>query len=255
MDELKINWFPGHMKRAMDQIRDHLRVCDAIIYVLDARAPLSTLNPSFAEFVGRKPTLFVLNKIDLAPAGTLAFFKSKQKGEVVTLDSRVSGLGKKIVEGLRRLLKDRLDIAKAKGINRPIRAIVIGVTNSGKSTMINNLAGKGKTKTGDRPGVTRTRQWVATKEPLLWVLDTPGTLWPKLDDQRVARNLCYIGSIKDDVVDVVALSESLVDELGLTVKHRGQTEEQGAVAILKDFRAGKFGKFNLDAQKVVDGSG
>ncbi|MCL2587536.1 MAG: ribosome biogenesis GTPase YlqF [Firmicutes bacterium] len=243
---LVINWFPGHMKRALDQIRDHIKLCDAIIYVLDARAPLSCLNPSFDELVGRKPTLFVLNKIDLAPHGTLDFFKKRQKGTVITLDSRVSGTSKKIVSGLRMLLKERLDAAKAKGIQRPIRAIVIGVTNCGKSTMINNLAGKGKTKTADRPGVTRHAQWIATNEPLLWVLDTPGTLWPRLDDQKVARNLALIGSIKDDVVDIVDLANTLVSDFGLEVKRRGQNEEQEAKAILKDFRSGKLGKFNLD---------
>ena len=242
---LVINWFPGHMKRAMDQIREHLGVCDAIIYVLDARAPLSCLNPAFTEFVGRKPVLFALNKIDLAPAGTLDFFKKHHKN-VVALDSTQSGTGKKIIDGLRVLLKDKIDRSAAKGVARPIRAIVIGVPNSGKSTLINNLAQKAKTQTGNKPGVTKQRQWVATREPLLWLLDMPGTLWPRLDDQRVARNLAYIGSIKDDVLDVVALADALVAQLKLTVKPRGQTEEQQAVAVLKDFRSGKFGKFNLD---------
>ena len=249
------------MKRAMDQITEHIRLCDAIIYVLDARAPLSCLNPGFNELLMRKPVLFVLNKIDLAPDGTLDLFRKHQKGTVITLNSRVSGTSKKIVSGLNKLLHERLAAAKAKGITRPIRAIVIGVTNSGKSTLINNLAKKGKTKTGDRPGVTRTKQWVATNESLLWVLDTPGTLWPKLDNQRVAQNLCFIGSIKGDVVDIVELAkilmsrvgdEAIIKRFGTTcfdeIKHRRgkQDDEQTARAILGDFREGRLGRICLD---------
>ena len=293
--ELVINWFPGHMKRAMDQIREYLPLCDAIVYVLDGRAPLSCLNPEFDELVQRKPTLFVLNKIDLTPNGTIDFFKKseafheikRKKGgavAVISLDSRVSGSGKKLIDGLRTLLRERLENARAKGVIRPIRAIVIGVTNSGKSTLINNLAKKAKTITGDRPGVTRTKQWISIGEAgivekgsrqgapsnTFWILDTPGTLWPRLEDQNIAKNLAYLGSIKDDILDIVAVARSLLLRLeqlqkgsvlarfgtlefddiarkrGLVLKAGQIDEERTAKAILGDFREGRIGRFNLD---------
>lgn len=257
-----IQWFPGHMKSALDMIRAELKLCDLIIYVLDARCPRSCLNPKFEEFTSRKPVLFVLNKADLAKRG------AKFNGAVY-LDSTQSGAGKKVQTAVERLLAERIKAAADKGIKRTVRAVVIGVTNCGKSTLINNLAGKGKALTGDKPGVTKCKQWVAATD-FLWVLDTPGTLWPAFESDQIAKNLAYVGSIKDDILDIVALSKSLLadlvkldkeclfrrfgaEEFDAICKKRGYIlkggvldEERAAKAILTEFRAGKLGKFNLD---------
>jgi len=251
----KINWYPGHMNSSLKGMSTQLKSCDMLIYVLDARCPNSCLNPKFAELTNRKPVLFVLNKSDLAPA-------PKSKG--VPLDSTKTNSSKKIVQAIHRLLPNKARI----------HAMVIGVPNCGKSTLINNLAGGGKTKTENKPGVTRVPRWVAASDKNsafpksgdegracgLYLLDTPGVLWPNLDDPRVAQNLAYIGSIKDDILDINELARELLKDIKYTdtfeefCKKRGfilsggrLDEERGAKAVLHDFRAGKFGKFNLDA--------
>jgi len=192
------------MKSALEMIKTELKICDIIIYMLDARCPKSCLNPKYEEFIDRKPVLFVLNKADLAP--------SQKMADSVSLNSTQSGAGKKVVEAIGHILCDKIKAACEKGIKKTVRAIVIGVTNCGKSTLINNLAAKGKTMTGDRPGVTRSKQWVPAGEHL-WLLDTPGTLWPKFDNPQVAKNLAYVGSIKDDILDIAAVAKDLLADL------------------------------------------
>ena len=260
----QIQWFPGHMKSALDMIRNELGLCDVIIYVLDARCPKSCINPKFEEFTSRKPVLFVLNKTDLAGrSGT------QPPQPAVYLNSTQSGAGQKVVSSINKLLADKIKVAADKGIKKTIRAVVIGVTNCGKSTLINNLAGKGKALTGDKPGVTKSKQWVTVGD-LLWVLDTPGTLWPSFGNPQIAKNLAYVGSIKDDILDIIALSKDLIIDLtkldpkcfmqrfgagdfegickkrGYILKGGVLDEERAAKAILTEFRAGKLGKFNLD---------
>jgi len=254
-----IQWFPGHMKSALEMIKAELKLCDIIIYMLDARCPKSCLNPKYEEFLSRKPVLFIANKADLAP----------HHKEYLSLNSTLSGAGKKVTEAIGHILCDKITAACNKGIRFTARAIVIGVTNCGKSTFINNLAAKGKTKTGDRPGVTRSKQWVAVND-YLWLLDTPGTLWPKFDNPQVAKNLAYVGSIKDDIIDITAVAKDLIDDLkkldpnciktrfgadtfedicrkrGYILKGGALDEERAAKAILVEFRAGKLGRFNLD---------
>jgi len=249
------------MKSAIDMIRNELKQCDIIIYVLDARCPKSCLNPKFEEFTARKPALFVLNKSDLA--------KPSDFRGAVRLNSTQSGTGQKIFNAVNRVLEEKIKAAGERGINRIIRAVVIGVTNCGKSTLINNLAGKGKTMTGDKPGVTKTKQWVNTGGNL-WIMDTPGTLWPSFDNPQVAKNLAYVGSIKDDILDIIDLTKSLIEDINkldskaLINRYKANTleeiakkrgyilkggiidEERTAKAILTEFRAGKLGKFNLD---------
>jgi len=256
-----IQWFPGHMKSALEMIKTELKLCDIIIYMLDARCPKSCLNPKYEEFTSRKPVLFVLNKADLAP--------SQKMTNSILMTSTLSGAGKKVTEAIGHILCDKIKAACEKGIKKTVRAIVIGVTNCGKSTFINNLAAKGKAMTGDRPGVTRSKQWVPAGE-YLWLLDTPGTLWPKFDNAQVAKNLAYVGSIKDDILDIVALAKDLIEDLkrldpnciknrfnadtfedicrkrGYILKGGVLDEERAAKAILVEFRAGKLGKFNLD---------
>lgn len=255
------------MKSALEMIKNELKLCDIIIYMLDSRCPKSCLNPKYDEFLNRKPVLFVLNKSDLAPRDVS--LRGAAGNSAIQLNSVQSGTGKKVTEAINVILKDKLSSAADKGIKRTIRAIVIGVTNCGKSTFINNLAARGKTLTGDRPGVTRTKQWVPVTEHL-WLLDTPGTLWPKFENPQVAKNLAYVGSIKDDILDIIAVAKSLIADLqkldpnciktrysadnfedicrkrGYILRGGTLDEERAAKAILTEFRAGKLGRFNLD---------
>ena len=271
--KVNINWFPGHMAQTLKMIDSELKNCDAIVYVVDARCPRSCINPQFDDFVGRKPVLFVLNKIDLAPNGIKEqFIKSlqiKTPYDVITRNSVKSGGTQSVINALQKLLAERIKAKLAHGITKTLRVAVIGVTNCGKSTFINNMTNKGKTQTGNRPGVTRTKQWVSITDNL-WLLDTPGTLWPSFTNQQVARNLAYVGSIKDDVLDTVALSQSLLADLtklqpnavlsrfGVNTfeeiaKKRGCLLRGGVLDVLRaakiiltEFREGKIGKFNLD---------
>jgi ribosome biogenesis GTPase A len=261
------------MAQTLKMISSELKLCDAIIYVLDARCPVSCLNPKFDEFVGRKPVLFVLNKIDLASSGVKEYFVKnlsvKSPYEIITRNSVKSGGIQSVTGALKKLLADRIATARSHGINKILRAAVIGVTNCGKSTFINNMNNKGKTKTGDRPGVTRTKQWVNVVDNL-WLLDTPGTLWPSFENKQTAKNLAYVGSIKDDILNIVELAEDLLTDLrklqpqavearfgavgfagiaekrGLIVRGGGIDGQRTARTILTEFRGGKIGKFNLD---------
>ena len=272
-NKININWFPGHMAQTLKMIDAELKICDAIIYVVDARCPQSCINPQFDDFIGRKPVLFILNKIDLAPNGVKEQFvqalQLKTPHAVITRNSVKSGGTEAVVKALQKLLTERIQTKLSHGIIKTLRVAVIGVTNCGKSTFINNMTNKGKTQTGNRPGVTRTKQWVPITDNL-WLLDTPGTLWPAFSNQQVARNLAYVGSIKDDILDTIALSQALLEDLsklqpeavrarfGVTTfdeiaKKRGCLLRGGvldtrraAKMILSEFREGKIGKFNLD---------
>jgi len=272
-NKMNINWFPGHMAQTLKMIDSELKICDAIVYVVDARCPQSCINPQFDDFIGRKPVLFVLNKIDLAPSGVKERFMQtlqlKTPHAVITRNSVKSGGTGNVIKALQDLLAERIQTKLSHGIIKTLRVAVIGVTNCGKSTFINNMTNKGKTQTGNRPGVTRTKQWVPITDNL-WLLDTPGTLWPAFTNQQVARNLAYVGSIKDDILDTVALSQVLLEDLtklqpdavsarfGVTTfdeiaKRRGCILRGGVIdtrraakMILAEFRDGKIGKFNLD---------
>jgi len=212
-----IHWFPGHMTKSLREIESSLSICDVILYVLDSRAPFSCRNPVFDEMVKDKPKVYVLNKADLVPSVEIAEWKKifSNEGEnvsAVSLDGTSSGSSKQILPIVERLAKAKIERFKSKGINASLRGMVIGVPNSGKSTLINNFARKQKTMTGNKPGVTRGQQWVRVNE-YFELLDTPGTLYPKLSCQRTAKNLAFIGSVKDEVVDKEMLSAALIEEL------------------------------------------
>jgi len=275
-----IQWFPGHMTKALRMMEEEISVVDLVIYVLDSRAPFSCVNPSFTEIIGSKPIIFILNKYDLAnEEETLkwAKFFSKDNTKSILLDSTLSGSGKKVIEAIKVLLKPKLERNLKKGITLPLRAMVIGVPNSGKSTLINNLCGKGKTVTGNRPGVTRGKQWVKLDNNIE-LLDTPGTLWPSFEDEKVAKHLAYIGSIRDQVlniedlaldfiVDIIKIDKKAIEERygflvndktpievyeeickvrGLLIKGGEYDYTRGASVILDDFRKGRLGKITLD---------
>lgn len=210
-----INWFPGHMTKSLRMMKAEMDKVDIVIYLLDSRAVKSSLNPEFVSFIKSKPVLFVLNKFDLCDGQkTLASakFLEKENAIVIKLDASKSGAGKIIEPILMKLAHDKVEKYKKKGINILPRAMVIGVPNCGKSTLINNLCKESKTQTGNRPGVTRGKQIVTLKSGIQ-LYDTPGTLWPKFEKQEIGLNLALVGSIKNEVVDVNHLAKYLVDIL------------------------------------------
>ncbi|MCI7003682.1 MAG: ribosome biogenesis GTPase YlqF [Clostridia bacterium] len=276
----KINWFPGHMTKALREMEEEAKNVDMIIYVLDARAPKSCVNPEFIKIIGNKPILYVLNKADMVEEQDLKpflpYFK-KPNTEAVLLDSTKSGAIKQIEPIMVNLCQEKLNKYKQKGFKINLRAMVLGVPNSGKSTLINNLCGSKKTITGNKAGVTRGKQWLALKNGFE-VLDTPGTLYPNITNQQIALNLAFIGSIKNEVVDINELAIDflnfckkhyfnnlqekynlqdktmsaleMLDEIA-TYKHyllKGAEPDydRTCIAIIDDFRKGKLGKIILD---------
>lgn len=211
----KINWFPGHMKKALEEMQAEVKNVDAVIYVLDARAPKACLNPSFVRIIGTKPILFVLNKCDLADEKKVKEFSQTLRSENIKclmLNSTASGALNKVTNALNELCNSQIERFKNKGVNYFVRAMVLGVPNSGKSTLVNNLCGLARAVTGNRPGVTKGKQWVKLSNNIE-ILDTPGTLWPNLEVEETALQLAYIGSIKDDVLQIEELVLNLISDL------------------------------------------
>lgn len=210
-----INWFPGHMTKALKMMEEEVKKVDAIIYVLDSRAPFSCVNPKFTKLIGEKPIVYVFNKFDLADSkvidGWFPYFKG-QNTKCVKINSTESNSGKKIISALTVLLEQKIKRNQKKGIKLILRAIVIGVPNCGKSTLINNLCGKYKAQTGNIPGVTKSKQWVKLGGNFE-VLDTPGTLWPAFTNNIIAKNLAYIGSIKEEVLDIFELALEFISDI------------------------------------------
>ena len=268
------------MTKALRMMEENIKIVDAVGYVLDARAPLACFNPSFEKIIGNKPCVFILNKCDLADPKKVAewcdYFKNSGKA-YVKVTATASAEASKIVSAFdvaTRHLKDKM---KQKGVFKPVRCLVLGVPNCGKSTIINCLAGRKTTVTGDKPGVTKGKQWVRLTNGLE-LLDTPGTLWPKFDVEQLAYELCFIGSIKDDVVDLIDVSQKLIETLAklypqaITDRYGVDTSDKPATtvfdeiaakrgfwlrggeidyercakAIVDDFRKGKLGKITLD---------
>ena len=201
--EQPINWYPGHMAKTRRLLQDQLKRVDLVIEVCDARLPFSSRNPELLRMTAGKRRILLLNKADLAdPEATrrwVRFFQAR--GETAYPVHAISLKSKELLGTIDRSVRDVVETAEEKGIRKTIRVMVIGVPNVGKSTLINRLRGTSIAKTGDRPGVTKSNQWIHVA-PYLDLMDTPGMLWPRLDDQLAARRLCYIGSVKDDVVDI-----------------------------------------------------
>lgn len=211
----KINWFPGHMKKALEEMQAEVKNVDAVIYVLDARAPKACLNPSFVRIIGTKPIIFVLNKCDLADEEKVKDFSQTLRSEntkCLMLNSTASGALNKVTNALNELCNNQIERFKNKGVNYFVRAMVLGVPNSGKSTLVNNLCGSARAVTGNKPGVTKGKQWVKLSNNIE-ILDTPGTLWPNLEVEETALQLAYIGSIKDDVLQIEELVLRLISDL------------------------------------------
>ena len=213
--EQQIQWFPGHMSKTRRLIQKNIKLIDVVVEILDARIPLSGRNSNFDDILRGKPRLIVLNKYDLADKKVTDMWISEyaKKGIKVIPISCSTGYGiNKIPAAAKELLKERLERDKNKGMTRSVKIMMVGIPNVGKSTLINRLVGKAKTETGDRPGVTKTQQWVRIREDIE-LLDTPGLLPPKFEDQNLAKNRAYTGAIKDEIINTELLSYSLLEYL------------------------------------------
>lgn len=231
-----VHWFPGHMAKATRMIKEYVKKVDVVIELLDARIPRSSANPVISEVVGQKPHIVVLNKADLAnPQATkewVAYFE-KQGLTVLAIDSKTGKGNKQLVKAVERLAQPIIDKWKNKGIrSRSVRTIILGIPNVGKSTLINKLAGAAATRTADKPGHTRGQQWVKIGKDLE-LLDTPGVLWPKLEDQRAAARLAMTGAIYDDVYDLESVMKQLLNQVNeanpdlLAERYKLKPEELG----------------------------
>ena len=283
-DQMNIQWYPGHMTKTRRQIEADLKQVDAVCEIVDARIPLSSRNPDIDAICGGKPGVIVLNRIDLAdPAATrqwAAWFQIKGMTVVCTDCKSRRGISE-FTPAVRAACKEKLERDAARGMNRPVRLMVVGIPNVGKSTLINQVSGRKGAKAENRPGVTRGKQWV-TVDAGLQLLDTPGILWPKFDDPAVGLMLAYTGAVKENVVDleelacrlmqllwqrypqviqerygIEALPEStgfpgydLLTEAGRKrgfLLSRGEINtERMARVLLDEFRSGKLGRFTLE---------
>ena len=211
---MHLQWFPGHMTKAIRMMEEEVKLVDGIIFVLDSRAPFACLNKRLSSVFGNKPVLYVFNKSDLVDFSELKkvmkVFESQNKKVIATTGTSEKS-AKALYEGVFAMLKPILDKYKNKGIKKPLRVMVAGIPNTGKSTIINALTGGKKAKTGDKAGVTKDKQWVKIKD--LELLDTPGTTPPSFDSQVNAEFLAFIGSINDDILDFNELSLDLIKYL------------------------------------------
>ncbi|MDL2288675.1 ribosome biogenesis GTPase YlqF [Oscillospiraceae bacterium OttesenSCG-928-F05] len=230
---MRIQWYPGHMTKTRRMIQDQLKLVDIVCELLDARIPLSSRNPDIDELAGDKPRLIILNRVDQADEGETRRWVDYFKGggfPVLETDCR-SGKGvKSFAPEVRRIMRPRLEQDREKGRNRPIRALIVGVPNVGKSSLINRLTGQKSAKTENRPGVTRGKQWF-TVERGLELLDTPGILWPKFDDAATGMALAYTGAIRDAIID----TETLAAHLMLLLADRYPAALTGRYKIGPDF--------------------
>lgn len=216
MPSENIQWFPGHMAKTRRMITENLKNVDIVIEILDARIPLSSRNPEITRLTESKPSLVILNKASLADPAQSKLWQERYASDTSAciLADCISGEGlNKILPTVKELLKDKLDRYESRGMNgRRLFAMVLGIPNVGKSTLINKLSGSKKAKTENRPGVTRNKQWVSTNIGID-LLDMPGILWPKFEERRVGENLALTGAIKDDVIDTEALAVILCERM------------------------------------------
>lgn len=284
---MNIQWYPGHMTKTRRQMENDVKLVDLVAEVVDARIPISSRNPDIDTMVGERPRLIIFNRVDQADptmtAQWLAWFKKKGYG-VLETDAKS---GKGVIQfsaAAKNVLKDKLVAWKSKGqVGRPIRAMVVGVPNVGKSTFINKVARRKSAKASDRPGVTRGKQWVSVDSGLE-LLDTPGILWPKFEDETIGLHLAFTGAVKDEVTDIEGLACALLELLGnrypRALKERykvaeidglqgwklleqcarkrgmltsggGVDTERMAKVLLDEFRGCKLGRFTLEVPEEI----
>ena len=215
---MNIQWFPGHMAKTRRMMTENIKLVDVVIELLDARIPKSSQNPEIAELTKNKPRVIVLNKSDLADPDKNKLWSNwfnKCGIDVIHVNS-LTGEGIKELTGkLRKIMEPKIKSAEEKGrILRATKTMVVGIPNVGKSAFINRIAGKATAITGDRPGVTRTKQWVRLNREIQ-LMDTPGVLWPKFDDEETGLNLAFTGAIKDEIMDVATLAVRLMEKLSI----------------------------------------
>lgn len=276
----QIQWFPGHMTKAMREMEEKRSLCDGVICVLDARAPAATLNKNLRKVFGTKPVLYILNKSDLADEQADAFLKliEKKGRSCVKLNAADGNSRHILMRKLTQMTEEKRARAEEKGVNRTFRFMVAGIPNTGKSTIVNLLSGQKKAKTGDKAGVTRGVSWI--RLGAFDLLDTPGTMPPAFDNQTLARHLAYIGSINDDILDIediayellgdlaarypeyltarygiedfsdkLSMYETLCKRRGFILRGGDYDYERGARGLLDDFRKGRIGKICLEEAK------
>lgn len=276
-----INWFPGHMNKTLKQMQADSKLCNCFVYILDSRCPTSCINPEFVKVIKDKPIIYVLNKADLVGTADIDRFKkffNSQGSECVSINATVSGNAKIIVNTIKKVFKEREVQNALRGVNFITRAMVLGVPNSGKSTIVNNLCGQGRAVTGNKAGVTRSKQWIKVDANIEF-MDTPGVLLPTFEDENKAYNLAFVGSVRDDVLNIVDIACKLIARLmkinptilqtkygadilnythdiellervgkkrGCMIKGGEVDTERAAKILLTDFRAGKLGKICLE---------
>ncbi len=284
MEAVDIQWFPGHMAKTRRLMKANLPLVDVVVEITDARVPASSRNPEMKNLVGGKPRVVVLNKCDMADEALTAEWIEYYRAngvKAIAMDCR-SGKGlNKLVPTVKEVMKKELEKRAAKGMEgKPIRIMVVGIPNVGKSSFINRVAGGKRTKVEDRPGVTRGKQWV-TLEKGIDLLDMPGVLWPKFDDKTVGEHLAFTGAIKDDILDTELLAMRLADLLnrewhsllcerykltdeetadiepydllsligakrGMKISGGDVNTERAAAMLLDEFRGGKIGRITLE---------
>ena len=214
-DNMNIQWYPGHMTKTRRQIEADLKLVDAVCEIVDARIPISSRNPDIDVICGNKPRIIILNRMDLAdPSATkqwAAYFRSKGIACVACDCKSRKGING-FVPAVQSVLQEKIQRNAAKGMNKPVKIMIVGIPNVGKSTFINQISGRKGAKAENRPGVTRGKQWV-TADPTLLLLDTPGILWPKFEDPNVGMMLAYTGAVKEDVIDLEELACRLIELL------------------------------------------
>ena len=280
--KLHINWYPGHMKKTKELLQSNLKLVDTIIEVVDARVPKSSKNPDIDRLAAGKSRVLVLNKEDLADAGTTAKWKKyyEQKGYIVVMfNATGNASADKITSAINQAFLPTKEKLEKKGmIARAPRVMIVGIPNSGKSTLINKLSGKKSTQTGDRPGVTKGKQWVRMRGNLE-MLDTPGILWPKFEDDQVSLMLAFTGAIKDDILNIeeigfefirfmqknyfenlkerydlknaqdaetIELMNEIASNRGFLSKGKDIDYLRTAKTVLGEFRSGQLGKITLE---------
>lgn len=282
MEENKasFNWYPGHMTKAKRMMQEDIKFNDIVIELIDARIPMSSRNPDIDDLAKNKYRLILLNKSDLADERVTVkwvdFFE-KQGIKVIKLDSRQRSGMKSVNNAILEVCKEKIEKDRKRGIiNRPVRAMIVGIPNVGKSTFINSFAGKACAKTGNKPGVTKGKQWIRLNKTVE-LLDTPGILWPKFDNEKIANDLAFIGSINDQILNLTELSLKFIESVkndyagiftsrydieekddGVTMlgdiaiargclKKGGEPDyDKAATLIFDDFRSGKLGKISIE---------